>query len=64
MVLRGCGTGVGVQPVEVKSVFAQGPATELDQVVVVGEEKYLGALCQGSQLRENSGSPIIVEGDQ
>ena len=49
---------------KMKGLFMEGPAAELDEVVVVGEEKYLGALGQRGQLRENGGCPIIVEGDQ
>lgn len=64
MVLIAFFAGGDVQPVEMESVFTQGPATEFDEVVVVGKEKYLGALSQRGQLRENGGGPIIVEGDQ
>jgi len=63
MVLIALFTG-RAQPVEMESVFTQCPATDLDKVVVVGKEKYLGALGQRGQLRENGGCPIIVEGDQ
>ena len=57
-------TGVDVQPVEMKRAFSQCTATEFDEMVVVGKKKYLGALGQRRQLRENSGGPVIVEGYQ
>ena len=47
-----------------EGVLTQGPATEFDEVVVVGKEKYLGALGQLSQLRENRSGTVIVAGDQ
>ena len=57
-------TGIGIQPMEMEGVFFQGPATEIDQVVMVGKEKYLGSPGQGSQMRENGRGPIIIESDQ
>ena len=57
-------TGIDIQPMDMEGVFFQGPATELNQVVMVGKEKYLGSPGQGGQLRENGSSPVIIECDQ
>ena len=56
--------GVSIQLVEMESVLTQGPATEFNKVVVVGEEKYLGTLGKLGQLWEYGRRPIIVESDQ
>jgi hypothetical protein len=57
-------TAVGIQPVEMEAVITQGPATQFHEVVVVGKEKYLGALSQLSQLRENRSGTVIIACDQ
>ena len=57
-------TGVRVQLVEMERVFTQANATEFDEVVVMGEEKYLGAPGQCGQLRENRRGAVVVAGNQ
>ena len=64
MILIALFTGGGVQPVKMESLFSQSFAAKFDEMVVVGEEKYLGTLGQRGQLRENRRGAVIVAGDQ
>jgi len=52
------------EAVEMKLISTHGLPTEFDQVFVVGEEKDLGALGQGAELRQDSPSAGVVECDQ
>ena len=57
-------SGLVAEAVEMKLISTQGLPTEFDQVFVVGEEKDLGALGQGAELRQDSPSAGVVECDQ
>ncbi len=49
---------------KVKLTVTQILAAKLDEVLVMGEEKNLSALCQSAELREDGFGAFVVERDQ
>ena len=47
-----------------KLTFGQRLAAHLHEVLVMGEEKNLGPLGQGAQMRNDRRGPPVIEGDQ
>ena len=57
-------SGSIAKSVEMKFAFAQGLPTEIDEVLMMSEEKNLSAFGQGSELRQDRLGAVVIEGDQ
>jgi hypothetical protein len=52
------------EAVEAESCFAEGPAAEWEEVLVVGEEQHLGTGSHGGEHRQNGAGAFVIEGDE